>query len=154
MIAFHTSITIEHPIDDVFAYVSDPGNFPSWNSAVRLVRPTSPGSGDAGPTYTMERQLPTGHAANQLEIVVREHPREFALRTIDGPTPFLYRYRFAAEDDETVVTLDGQVEIPFAAFMPHLARRAVKEGVDANLATLKLILEGQIAPTLPLRGAR
>ena len=155
MIAFNTSIRIERPIDEVFAYVSDPGNFPSWNSAVQVVRPTSPGSGDVGSTYSMERQVPTGRAANQLEIVVREHPREFALRTIEGPTPFLYRYRFAVEDNETVVKLDAQVELPAVpALMPQLARRAVKHGVDANLTTLKLILEGRIASPLPLRSPR
>ena len=141
MIAFQTSITIERPIDEVFAYVADPGNFPSWNSAVQIVRPTSP-SGGVGSTYVMERRLPTGRATNQLEIVVCDPSREFAIRTIDGLTPFLYRYRFAAEGDDTVVRLDAQVEAPgLAALMPQLAQRAVKQGVDDNLTTLKLILE-------------
>ena len=43
MITFQTSIGIERPIEDVFAYVSDPRNFPAWNSAVRDVRATSAG---------------------------------------------------------------------------------------------------------------
>jgi hypothetical protein len=90
----------------------------------------------------MERQLPTGRATNQLEIVTHEQPRGFAIRTTAGPTPFLYRYRFAAENRETVVRLDAQVELPrIAAFVPGLAQRAVKKGVDENLATLKRILE-------------
>jgi hypothetical protein len=38
--------------------------------------------------------------------------------------------------------LDAQVELPgAAALLPQLARRAVKRGVDDNLATLKQILE-------------
>jgi hypothetical protein len=40
------------------------------------------------------------------------------------------------------VKLDAEVELPgAAAFLPQLARRLVKKGVDDNLATLKQILE-------------
>ena len=64
------------------------------------------------------------------------------IRASAGPTPFLYRYRFAAENDETVVQLDAEVELPgAAALLPQLARRAVRKGVEDNFATLKQILE-------------
>jgi hypothetical protein len=40
------------------------------------------------------------------------------------------------------VRLDAHVELPgAAALLPALARRAVKKGVDANLVTLKNVLE-------------
>jgi hypothetical protein len=90
----------------------------------------------------MDRELPTGRAINQLEVVANEAPREFAIRATAGPTPFLYRYSFSSENDETVIELDADVELPgAAAVLPQLARRAVKNGVDDNLATLKRILE-------------
>ena len=145
MITFHTSIDIERPIEEVFGYVSDPSNLPAWNSAVRDVRPAAAGAnGDPGSTYQMSRQLPTGRATNQLEIVTREQPHEFAIRTTAGPTPFLYRYQFARENDTTVVQLEAEVELAgVAAVMPQLARRTVKNGVDTNLTTLKRILEHQ-----------
>jgi uncharacterized membrane protein len=91
VISVQTSVTIDRPIDDVFPYVSDPGNFPDWNSAVEDVRPTSPGTPSVGSTYSMERQLPTGRVSNQLEVLVRQPSREFVIRTTVGPTPFLYR---------------------------------------------------------------
>ncbi len=149
MMGFRTSIAIERPIEEVFAYVSDPSNFPSWNSAVQVVRPTSPGPRCVGSTYSMERQLPTGRATNRLEIVVRDCPHEFAIRTTGGPTPFLYRYRFDREVDDgrTVIELDGQVGLaPVAGLIPQLVRRAVTRGVDDNLSTLKLILEDTPEP--------
>jgi uncharacterized protein YndB with AHSA1/START domain len=142
MISFETSVHIDRPIEEVFAYVSDPCNFPHWNSAVHTVRKTSPGTTDIGSTYAMERQLPTGRATNGLEIVARDRPREFAIRTTEGPTPFLYRYRFSTAPNATVIQLDAQVELPgVAALMPQLARRSVKGGVDDNLAALKQTLE-------------
>lgn len=142
MITFETKARIERPIEEVFAYVSDPLNFPRWNSAVEAVRKTSAGENGVASTYAMERELPTGRAMNELEIVAHDRPSEFSIRTTSGPTPFHYRYRFSAENGETVVQLNAEVELQgAAAFVPQLARRAVKKGVDGNLATLRRILE-------------
>jgi hypothetical protein len=142
MIAFETDVHIERPLEEVFAYVSEPLNFPRWNSAVEVVRGTSVREGGVGSTYVMERELPTGRAVNRLDVVASEAPHEFAIRASAGPTPFLYRYRFSSQKGETVVKLDAEVELPGAvALVPPLARRAIKSGVDDNLATLKRILE-------------
>jgi uncharacterized protein YndB with AHSA1/START domain len=142
MIAFETSARINRPIEEVFSYLSEPLNFPRWNSAVQGVRKTSADEASAGSTYLMERELPTGRAVNQLEVVVSERPREFAIRTTAGPAPFLSRYHFSAENRETTVRLDAEVDLPpGVALLPAIARRLVKNGVDDNLATLKQILE-------------
>ncbi|HEU4450654.1 MAG TPA: SRPBCC family protein [Gaiellaceae bacterium] len=142
MISFETSVQIERPIDEVFAYVSDPENFPRWNSAVRTVRKTSSGDEPVGSTYAMTRVLPSGRAENELEIAAHDRPREFAIRTLSGPTPFVYRYTLSPRDGGTVVELDAEVELSGApALVGPLARRAVKRGVDDNFATLKDVLE-------------
>jgi hypothetical protein len=67
-----------------------------------------------------------------------ERPREFAIRTLSGPTPLVYRYAFSPSDGGTLVELDAQVALPgAAALVGPLARRAIKRGVDDNFATLK-----------------
>jgi uncharacterized protein YndB with AHSA1/START domain len=73
---FKTAVSIERPIEEVFDYVSDPRNFPRWNSAVQSVNPIS-GQGEPGSTYLMERELPGGRAENGLEVVDRERPTAF-----------------------------------------------------------------------------
>jgi hypothetical protein len=120
-------VGIDRAVEEVFAYVSGPRNFPSRNSAVQDVRPTSARANGPGSTYTMKRQLPTGVATNQLEIVAREQPYEFAIRTTAGPTPLLYRYRFAVEG------MNHQVFRGTASY--RKSRVAVKRGVDYNLAS-------------------
>jgi uncharacterized protein YndB with AHSA1/START domain len=37
-----TRVRVERSVEDVFDYASDPRNFPRWNSAVQVVRVTSP----------------------------------------------------------------------------------------------------------------
>jgi uncharacterized protein YndB with AHSA1/START domain len=141
---FETSVGIERPIEEVFDYLSDPGNFPHWNSAVRAVQATSVSTNKVGSTYSMKRELPSGSADNELEITGLDRPRQFSIRTTSGPTPFHYRYDLRADDGETIVTLDAEVQLEgTAALVAPLARRAVKRGVDDNFATLKTILEAQ-----------
>jgi carbon monoxide dehydrogenase subunit G len=132
---FTTTIQIRRPVADVFARVADPRGFPDWNSAVESVQAS-------GQRYVMHRRLPTGPATNELEIVERQPPTAFAIRTTSGPTPFVYRYRFEPVDGGTLVTLVGEVELSgLAALAGPVAMHAVKRGVDANLATLRSILE-------------
>jgi len=142
MITFTTGVCIERPLEEVFAFVSEPRNLPRWNTAVRSVRKTADAGNGAGSSYVVERELAIGRATNRLDVVANEAPDKFAIQATAGPTPFLYRYRFASENNETVVRLDAEVELPGAtALLPQLARRAVKSGVDDNLATLKRVLE-------------
>jgi uncharacterized protein YndB with AHSA1/START domain len=139
---FETSVRIVRPVEEVFDYVSDPRNLPRWNSAVRDVRQASPEGGGVGSTYLMDRELPGGRAENELEIVGFERPISFEMRTISGPTPFIYRYRFGPDGDATILDLAADVELPgIAGALGPLAARGVKRGVDANFATLKQILE-------------
>jgi uncharacterized protein YndB with AHSA1/START domain len=145
MIAFETSVRIERPMAEVFDYVSDPRTFPRWNSAVSAVHSLSSSEDLEGSRYVMERDLPSGRALNELEIVARDRPTEFVVRTISGPTPFVYRYRFAGENGETVVRLDAEVELDgIASVLAPVARRMVKGGVDANFEALKRILEARL----------
>jgi len=145
--AFKTSVRIGRPIEDVFAFVSEPLNFPHWNSAVRDVRKTSAGDSAVGSTYAMERELPSGSAQNELEIFARAHPTDFGIRTTSGPTPFRYRYAFSTANAETVVQIDAVVELNGAtALLGPLVARAVKHGVDDNFAELKRILETPVGP--------
>jgi uncharacterized protein YndB with AHSA1/START domain len=142
VIAFGTSVRIERPIEEVFALVSDPLQFPRWNSAVETVRLATGHQGEVGSTYLMERDLPTGRAENQLEVFARRPPDEFSIRTLSGPTPFVYRYELSAEPGATLLELDAEVKLPGpAALLGPVAARGVKRGVDANLAALKAILE-------------
>ncbi len=90
----------------------------------------------------MQREIATGQVENDLEVLARERPTEFAIRTTSGPTPFSYRYRLTSAGADTVIRLDASVELPGAvAVLGPLAARGVRRGVDANFAALKRVLE-------------
>jgi uncharacterized protein YndB with AHSA1/START domain len=136
VISFETSLRIARPADEVFELLSDPLKFPQWNSAVRAVTRVSDS------IYEMLRDLPGGEARNSLEILSSVAPTEFDIRAGDGPTPFLYRDRLESEPGATVVSLDAEVDLGRRAeLLGPIATRAVRRGVEANLETLKRIVE-------------
>ena len=136
MIGVETRVEIERPIENVFDYVSDPRNFPTWNPAGQSVQPV------LATTYLMERTLPGGPATNEIEVIARVPQREFAFRTTSGPTPFAYRIRFTPTDQTTLMELDVSASLgPVGDRLGPLARGLVKRGVDENLASLKALLE-------------
>lgn len=142
MTRFETTVAIARPRDTVFAYVADPRHYPAWNSAVESVVALNDATPAAGARYVMQRELPNGAATNEIEIVTLRPPEELAIRTTSGPTPFLYRYKFAATGAGTLVTLHAHVRVAGAAsLLGPLAAQAIKRGVNANLATLRHILE-------------
>src|SRR3954452_11915924 len=136
MISVQTQIEIARPIEEVFDYVSNPRNFPAWNSAVESVQPTGP------TTYLMQRNLPGARAANRLEVFAPARPRELVFHTTSGPTPFGYRIRFTPIGQATLMELDLSASLgPAGTLLGTLARRMVKRGVDENLASLGALLE-------------
>jgi hypothetical protein len=90
----------------------------------------------------MDRELPSGHAVNLLEVVQATPPEEVVIRASEGPTPFTYRYSLHESNGGTDLTVAAEVELEgLGAFLGPLTGRAVKHGVDENLGSLKMLLE-------------
>jgi uncharacterized protein YndB with AHSA1/START domain len=147
---FTTSIEIARPVEEVFEYVSDATNGSAWDSAVMKVTKLSEGSERKGSTYRMVRKLPGGEAENVLEVVEFVPNHEFTIKTISGPTPLQYRYLFDTTTDGTRVTQEcqslsdhlGRDVGGLASILPDsILEPFVRRGVQANLETLKGILE-------------
>ncbi len=68
MIASAINVRIDRPVEEVFAYVSEPLNLPRCNSAVEALRRTSAGHDGVVSRYVMERELSSGRTINQLDV--------------------------------------------------------------------------------------
>jgi hypothetical protein len=64
------------------------------------------------------------------------------VRATEGPTPFTYRFRLSDDRGGTALSLEADVE-PNGMFrlMAPVAQRAIRHGVDENVACLKRLLE-------------
>ncbi|HEY8202444.1 MAG TPA: SRPBCC family protein [Actinomycetota bacterium] len=55
---FENTVTIERPAEDVFAFLADFENVPTWNYAVAETTKTSPGPVGVGTIYRQTRSTP------------------------------------------------------------------------------------------------
>lgn len=138
---FVNVVDIERPVEDVFAYLADFENVPSWNYAIAETKKTSDGPVGVGTTYRQVRALPN-RSEESFEVTVYEPHRSLGLSGTLGP--FAAELEYHLEPLERGTRLTNEVELRprgVLGMVGRLAGSRVKEAVADNLAELKRILE-------------
>ena len=143
MITTHVTVRIGRPVDEVFAFVTDPANFPRWaGSLVTTARQTSPGPMRAGATFHQSNRFLIRRFQTDFVVTVYEPPRRFEYKSTAGPIQFAGHYTFAADGDGARFTsvddtrLSGLLQL-LAPLLQPLAQRQI----ETNLGNIKRILE-------------
>jgi uncharacterized protein YndB with AHSA1/START domain len=80
-----STITIERPIGDVFAYLADGTNNPSWRAGVISIERTSPDAG-VGATYRQKLRGPGGRTIDgDYQITAYQPPALIEFHVTAGP---------------------------------------------------------------------
>ena len=142
MPAAERTISINRPVADVFAYVSDGHTGPSWRPGVLDVAHES-GDG-VGAIYRQGVRGPGGRrVAADYEVTSFEPGRVLAFRAIAGPVRPEGSFQFAAEGDRTMLTFELHAEL--SGLKRLLMGGAVQSTMDAEMRALdrlKAVLEG------------
>ena len=126
------TIEIARTPGDVFAYLTDVSNLPSWQAGVKSA--TMRDGRIEESRSLLGRELRT-----TLEIVKRDEPRVFTLRALNSPMPFSVRHELEPADSGTRLTVTAEGDVPgFAAGL--VARRAERQ-FRKDFERLKQILE-------------
>jgi uncharacterized membrane protein len=138
MIRFENTITIDCPLEEVFAFVSDFENVPRWNYNVDQVRKTKEGPITVGTTFHQIRK-----SDEEDFSVVEYRPGEaVTIRTAAGTRPFVeMRFTFARGAEATEVTDAWKLDSGLPGFVEILGREQVRAAVMQNLKKLKQLLE-------------
>ena len=135
-------IRIERPREEVFAFLADLENVPSWNPAIEVIWKTSPSSVGVGTTYRQVRSAPE-RSEEMLEVTTFDPPRRLIIEGEIGP--FRTRVGFALEVAGEATRLTNWVELEpptiISRVVVPLAASGIKATVASNLERLKRILE-------------
>ena len=146
---FAATITIDQPVDRVFAFLADPANLPLWLEAVDRVAFDDPPP-RRGARFQMARSLPGGRVVNEVELVEFEPEHRVTLESRTGPTPFRYEYQVDPTEHRTRITLVGRISaegLPGPiAHLDSVATQLFKRGMQRNLRTLEHLLTSGVAP--------
>jgi uncharacterized membrane protein len=139
MIRFENTISIERPVAEVFAFLSDFENIPKWNYYVLEVKKISKGAAGVGTKYHQVRKTD-----EQVFQITEFKPNLIvAVKTLpESSLHFERRFTLQAEGSKTRI-FDKWEELDTGrpALIEKLAARKVKSAVVENLNKLKGLLE-------------
>ena len=80
-----TTIEVDRPPAEVFAYVTDPTRFAEWQKDIVSVKLADGRPPAVGSRFTTIRRIGGGERAMTQEITEITYPRSWAARGVDGP---------------------------------------------------------------------
>jgi uncharacterized membrane protein len=138
VLEFENTIRIEHPTEEVFAFLSDFENIPKWNYYVLEVRQLSESPVGIGTTYYQVRKTDE----QDFHITEFEANRTVAVKTLPQSSPsFERRFTLYEEGNTTRIRDEWKLDTGRPAVLERLAHGRVKSAVAENLAKLKELLE-------------
>jgi uncharacterized protein YndB with AHSA1/START domain len=132
------TITIKRPPGDVFAYVANGLNGPSWRSGVLDV---SLVSGDGvGAVYRQGVRGPGGRRiAADYEVTAFEPNHRLAFKAIAGPVRPTGEYAFEETPEGTALSFS--LDEPLSGWKRFVFGRAVQQTMDAEMRALDRLKE-------------
>jgi carbon monoxide dehydrogenase subunit G len=126
------TIEIARTPEDVFSYLTDVSNLPTWQAGVKSATLRDGKIEEA--RSLLGREIDT-----TLEVVEQEEPRLFTLRTLDSPVPFTVRHELEPADAGTRLTVTAEGDVP--GFAAGLLARGAEKQFRKDFERLKKILE-------------
>src|SRR5215207_5548545 len=138
---FSSTITIDRPVSEVFAFLAHFENLPRWNHAISETRKTSLVPVGVGARYEQTRAIPT-RSVETFEVTAFEPDQTLAIRGTFGPFPGRFTYELESMGNLTrlVNTVDLEPSGLVSVVAPLMMSR-IKAAVAVNLDELKQILE-------------
>ncbi len=145
------SVTVARPVAEVFDYVTDVSNMPSWMTGVRTASAIDETMSE-GSRYLLE--YTGGWRSNDLEVVVTEFepPSVFASQVARGPFAFEGTMTFTDRGDVTEVT--NSIEAGPDSLATRIAsllfgwmlRGSMSRRLLGELEALQQSIEGGVSP--------
>ena len=142
MISFELGILIDRPVEDVFAFISNPMNLPKWQSMVAKVEPVSSGPVGVGSKFKLNTEVMGRKMEGVLEITDFDPSEKFGFKNVAGPVKVNALASFKTVGTATRLNLTGQGE-PGGMFKlaEGVLAKQVKGQMEDNLKRLKSVLE-------------
>jgi uncharacterized membrane protein len=143
LIRVDLTVQVNRPVEDVFAYITDPANLGAWQTNLVSVTKETQGPVRSGTRFREVRRAPFGRTVEAIvEVSGFEENRRFDLRIVSGPLPIDGRNEFSAVDGATRIEFvaEGELRGPLRLVGPVLGRLLHRQ-FDGDYARLKDALE-------------
>ena len=142
MNVIESSVVINQPVEDVFAYYTDLENETQWRIGVLELETTSEGPIGVGTTTREVTQFLGRRIENTAVVIEYEPNKVVAMETTSGPIPFKFRVTFDPIESGTWMTVRASGEVGgFFKLAEPLVIRMGKRQMETELNNLKDLIE-------------
>ena len=148
MASFEINLVINRPIEEVFAFISNPENLPRWRASSLEVKRVSSEPFGVGSVFKGRFTFLGRPLDGNLEVITHEPPRSYATRLTEGPFPLEAHYTLDPANAGTQLSLVVQGEPGgFFKLAEPLVVSMARRSYESDLHNLKEMLEAQaVAP--------
>jgi carbon monoxide dehydrogenase subunit G len=144
MTIVETSISIGKPVEEVFAFLSDPNNQTKLNSTLTEIIVDGPVA--VGTKFKLKGSVMGRDFETDNEIIALEANKTFGMKTFAAPpaSDVTNTYTFEKEGGGTKVTLamDSVIMTGGVPGMEDMVKNQLKTGLESTMAAIKKVLEG------------
>ncbi len=140
------SVIVNRPVEEVFAFASDPNKLVQWGEGIQEVRVTSDGPVDIGSTFIVKNKMGGRIQEFKNEVIAYEPGHKFGFRSGGGAFGYYTSERtFEENNGKTIIIEAIEAEGPsgfLKIFMPFILG-FIKKSHHNSMNRLKEILESQ-----------
>jgi len=144
MTVVETSISINKPVREVFAFLSDLNNQAKLNNTLREVVLSGPL--EVGTKFKLKGSVMGRDFETDNEIIALEQDKVFGMKTFAAPpaSDVTNTYTFESEGEGTKLTLamDSVIATGGVPGMGDMVKNQLKTGLDTTMAAIEKALEG------------
>ena len=145
MVTNKNVITINRPIQEVFAYLSDFQNGTKWQSGLVEVKGFSEGPMAVGYQFTGVRNFMGRRLEALVELTSFEQNKQFAYKSLSKSLPFNQTFLFETTAEGTRLTSMFEMETSgLMGLAKPLIASSLKHDMAADFDNLKIQLENRV----------
>jgi uncharacterized membrane protein len=142
MTSVSSSVTINRPVDQVFSYVIDVANHPSWQGGILEARVTPDGPIGAGSTYHYTTEVMGKRMETQMQVTAFEESKIWSVTTVGVPTPVETVYSFEGAGDATTLTISMDLTGGYPAAAMDMVKQQMQKMLTDSGNKIKAMVEG------------
>ena len=144
MSEFHAQVSIDRPLEEIFAYLVNPETQVVWQSGLQEFDADWGDEPKVGDRSRGIIKVAGKKMQWETEVVEVERPEKVVFRSVESPFSFQISYSLRRVGDSTEVRYDGSTGVMggfFGKFADPLVAHMYQRDTNSNLANLKAVLE-------------
>ena len=137
-----TEVTINCPVDEVLAFITDISSFAKWSEKTVEAIQTSDGPLGVGNTCRIVTRAMGRTITHEFEVTDYQPGKRYSVQSTSGPFPMSLTYTVEQVSDSTRLHTVSQADLPgMLGLASNVMRGRVQQQFDTDHLNLKRLLE-------------